>query len=127
VVTVFNHGLWYLGLSEANLIMVYMLAVVFVAAKFGRNPAILASIAAVLTFDFFFVQPYYKFAVNDTQYFITFGVMLAIALITSTLTSQLRRQAQLSRQREQRTESLYHLSRELAAITGRQANCSPRL
>jgi len=120
IVTVINTALWYLGLREANLVMVYMLAVVFVAAKFGKNPAIWASIAAVITFDFFFVPPYLKFAVNDTQYFITFAVMLTIALITSTLTSRLKQQAELSRQREQRTESLYHLSRELAGITGRQ-------
>ncbi|HEY5139419.1 MAG TPA: DUF4118 domain-containing protein, partial [Methylococcales bacterium] len=120
VVTVINTALWYLGLREANLVMVYMLAVVFVAAKFGRVPAVWASVAAVLTFDFFFVPPYFKFAVNDTQYFITFAVMLTIALITSTLTSRLKQQVELSRQREQRTESLYHLSRELAGITGRQ-------
>ena len=39
-VTAFNSGLSYLGLRETNLVMVYMLAVVFVAARFGRNPAI---------------------------------------------------------------------------------------
>jgi two-component system, OmpR family, sensor histidine kinase KdpD len=97
-----------------------MLAVVFVAARYGRGPAISASIASVLTFDFFFVQPYLSFGVSDTQYFITFAVMLAIALLTSTLTARIRQQAEFSRIREQRTQALYHLSRELAAITGRQ-------
>jgi two-component system sensor histidine kinase KdpD len=120
VVTAFNHLLSYLGLREANLIMVYMLAVVFVATRFGRNPAIWASIAAVLAFDFFFVPPYWTFRVSDTQYLVTFAVMLVIALITSSLTSRLLRQSQLSRQRERRTESVYHLSRELAGTIGRQ-------
>jgi two-component system sensor histidine kinase KdpD len=120
VATLFNCVLWYFGLAEANLIMTYMLAIVFIAARFGRDPAIWASIAGVLTFDFFFVPPYLKFAVNDTQYLLTFIIMLTIALIISTLTSRLHRQTRLSRQREQRTESLYHLSHELAGIVGRQ-------
>ena len=119
-VTAFNYGLWYLGLREANLVMVYMLGVVFVAARFGRNPAIWASVAAVLTFDVFFVPPYGSFAVSDTQYFIIFAVMLVIAVVISSLTARLRQQSQLSRQREQRAETLYYLSRDLAATTGRQ-------
>ena len=64
--------------------------------------------------------PYWTFAVSDTQYFITFAVMLTIALIISRLTARLREQSQFSRQRQQRAETLYHLSRELAATTGRQ-------
>jgi two-component system sensor histidine kinase KdpD len=119
-VTAFNYALSYVGLRETNLVMVYMLAVVFVAARFGRNPAIWASVAAVLAFDFFFVTPYWTFAVGDTQYFVTFAVMLVIAVVISSLTARLREQSRLSRQREQRAESLYHLSRELAATTGRQ-------
>ncbi len=120
VVTACNYGLSYLGLHETNLVVVYMLGVVFVAARFGRNPAIWASVAAVLAFDFFFVPPYGSFAVSDAQYFIVFAVMLVIALLISSLTARLRQQSQLSRQREQRAETLYYLSRDLAATTGRQ-------
>jgi len=119
-VTAFNYGLSYTGLRRTNLVMVYMLAVVFVAARFGRNPAIWASVAGVLAFDFFFVPPYGTFAVSDTEFFITFAVMLIVGLVISSLTARLRRQFQLSRQREQRAEILYHLSRDLAATTGRQ-------
>jgi two-component system sensor histidine kinase KdpD len=119
-VTAFNYGLAYAGLHLVNLVMVYILGVVFVAAQFGRSPAIWASVAAVLAFDFFFVPPYGTFAVSDTQYFIVFAVMLVIALLISSLTARLRQQSQLSRQREQRTETLYYLSRDLAATTGRQ-------
>ena len=118
--TALNCGLSYLGLRETNLVMVYILGVVFVAARYGRNPALWASVAAVLAFDFFFVPPYGSFDVSDAQYFITFGVMLVIALVISGLTSRLRNQSELSRQREQRAETLYYLSRDLAATTGRQ-------
>ena len=99
--------------SPANLIMVYLLGVTLVASRFGRGPSVLASVLSVLAFDFFFVPPYFSFAVSDTQYVITFGVMLVIALVISTLTVRIRQQAEAARQREQRTAALYAMSREL--------------
>ena len=106
------------GLSETNQVMVFFLGVAFVAARFGRGPGILASALSVSAFDFFFVPPYFTFAVNDTQYFITFAVMLAISVLISNMAHRIRRQAQASRQRERRTEALYRLTRKLAGTAG---------
>jgi len=102
----------------SNLIMVYLLGVVTVAALYDRAVAAYASILSVLAFDFFFVPPYYTFAVADGQYFVTFGVMLVTALIISTLTDRIRQQAVLARERERRTTALLDLSRELAGTRG---------
>jgi two-component system sensor histidine kinase KdpD len=104
--------------AEANLIMLYLLGVVLVAARLGRGPSVVASILSVAAFDFFFVLPYLTFAVSDTQYVITFGVMLTVALVISTLTARLGLQAKAAREREQRTAALYALSRELASTRG---------
>ncbi len=106
------------GLSETNRVMIFFLGIAFVSARYGHGPGILSSIASVLAFDFFFVPPYFTFTVNDTQYVVTFGVMLAIAIVISTLSHRIRRQAEMSRQREQRTEALYHLSQSLASTAG---------
>jgi two-component system sensor histidine kinase KdpD len=95
--------------------MVYLLGVVVVATRFGRGPAIMASVLSVAAFDFFYVQPYLTFAVSDTQYLVTFAVMLLVALVISTLTVRLRQQAEAARQRERRTASLYSISQELAS------------
>jgi two-component system, OmpR family, sensor histidine kinase KdpD len=103
--------------GEANLIMVYLLGVAFVAVRFGRWPSVLAASASVAGFDFFFVPPHHTFAVTDTQYVVTFGVMLAVALLISTLAVRLRDQAESARQRERRTQVLYTTSRELASLT----------
>src|SRR5262249_54919623 len=78
------------GLAEANIVMVFLLGVAFVATRYGRGPAIIASVASVLTFDFFFVPPYLSFAVSDTQYILTFCVMLLIGLLIGTLAVRLR-------------------------------------
>ncbi|MDB5329196.1 MAG: kdpD [Phycisphaerales bacterium] len=103
-----------------NLVMAYLLAVVIVATRFGRGPAIMASALSVAAFDYFFVPPRFTFAVSDLHYFLTFGVMLAVALIISTLTDRVREQALASRDRERRTAALLRLSRDLAAIRGKE-------
>ena len=102
----------------SNLIMVYLLGVVAVAMRFGRGPSILASVLSVAAFDFFFVEPFLTFAVSDTQYLITFGVMLLTALVISNLTVRIRQQAEAARQRERRTAALYALGRELVSTRG---------
>jgi two-component system sensor histidine kinase KdpD len=102
--------------AEVNLVMVYLLGVVVVAARYGRGPAIMASILSVAAYDFFFVPPYLTFAVAQAEYLISFAVMLTVALITSTLTVRLRLQAQQARERESRTAAINALSRDLASL-----------
>jgi len=102
----------------ANIIMLYLLGVVGVSATSGRGPSILASVMSVAAFDFFFVPPYFTFAVSDTQYIVTFGVMLVVALVISDLTIRIRWLAESARQRERRTAALYAMSRELASVRG---------
>jgi two-component system sensor histidine kinase KdpD len=103
-----------IGLTEANLVMTYLLAVIFVAARCGPIQSVVASMAAVLLFDVFFTEPYFSVTVNDTQYIVTFIVMLAVGLLTSTLMGRVRSQAEVSRWSERRMESLYRLSRQLS-------------
>jgi two-component system sensor histidine kinase KdpD len=98
----------------ANLIMTYLLAIVVIAARYDRGPSVLAAVASVAAFDFFFVPPYLTFVVADTQYPLTFAVMLIVGLVISGLTARIRRQAEAGKQREQRTAALYAMSRELA-------------
>jgi two-component system sensor histidine kinase KdpD len=104
--------------SVANLILVYLMGVVLVAIRYGRGPSVLASILSVAAFDFFFVPPYLSFAVSDIQYFLTFGVMLVVALTISGLAVRTKQQADLARHQERRTAVLYALSRDLATHRG---------
>jgi two-component system sensor histidine kinase KdpD len=101
--------------EKANLIMVYLLGVIVVALRGERFVALLASVLSVAAFDFFFVSPRFSFAITDLEYLVTFGVMLLVALVISTLTVRLRQQAEAARHRERRTAALYALSRELAS------------
>jgi two-component system sensor histidine kinase KdpD len=102
----------------ANIIMTYLLGVVAVAARTGRGPAVFASVLSVAAFDVFFVPPYLTFAVSDSQYLVTFLVMLIVALVIGGLTVRVKNQAVAARERERRTAALYALSRELASTRG---------
>jgi two-component system sensor histidine kinase KdpD len=99
--------------------MVYVLGVGFVASRFGRGPSVAAAVGSIAVFDFFFVPPFYTFAVSETHYLLTFAVMLFIALVISALTFRLRAQAETARERERRTGALYALTRDLATTRGR--------
>ncbi|NIF77864.1 DUF4118 domain-containing protein [Paraburkholderia sp. Cy-641] len=98
-----------------NLVMLYLLGVIFTAVKLGRGPGVVLSFASVAAFDFFFVPPRMSLSVSDTQYLLTFFGMLLTSLVISHLTSSLRREASVARRREQRTGAMYEMARELAA------------
>jgi two-component system sensor histidine kinase KdpD len=103
-------------LSLTDVAMVFLLGVALVASRYGRGPTIFASFLSIALFDFCFVPPRFTLAVSDVGYLLTFGIMLAIALIMSNLTLRIRAQAETARERERRTAALYGMSRELAAI-----------
>jgi two-component system sensor histidine kinase KdpD len=104
--------------AEANTVMLFVSAVALVAFRLGRGPAIVASVLKVLVFDFFFVPPSLTLAVADAQYIVTFGVMLAIGLLISTLASRLRAQVERTRLRERRTSAQYQLGKQLSSLYG---------
>jgi two-component system sensor histidine kinase KdpD len=95
--------------------MLFLVAIMSVAAALGRGPALLASGLSVAAYDFFFVPPYLTFAVHDSRFFLTFAMMFGVGVVISALTGRLRQQQLDAREREQRTSSLFALSRELAA------------
>lgn len=109
------------GFSLVNLVMVYQLAVVIIAVRYGRGPGIMSSVLSVAACDFFFVPPFFSFTVADTQYLLTLVVMLVVALTLSTLTYTVKHQEEMSRMRERRTSALYAMTREQAAAVSKAA------
>jgi two-component system sensor histidine kinase KdpD len=102
-------------LSTTDIAMLFLLAVMVAAARYGTRPSVLASVLGIAVFDFCFVPPYYTFAVAHASYLFTFVVMLGVALLISSLAARIRGQAEAAREREQHTAALYALSRRLAA------------
>jgi two-component system sensor histidine kinase KdpD len=108
-------------LQTTDLAMLYLLAVVAVATRASRGATLVATLLGIAAFDLVFVPPYYTFAVHNPAYVLTFGVMLAVALVMSGLTERIRHQALDAQERERRTAAMYGLSRDLTDADGRPA------
>ena len=100
----------------ANIVMLFLLAVVVVAVRCGRGPSVLSAFLNVAAFDFCFVPPQWSFGVHDAQYLLTFAVMLAVGLVTGQLTAGLRYQARVATHREGRSRALFEVARELSSV-----------
>jgi two-component system sensor histidine kinase KdpD len=107
-----------LGGPPVNTAMIFLAGVAFVATRLGRGPAAVASITSVLVFDFCFIPPRGTFAVTDTRYFITFGVMLGMGLLISAMAARQRSLLRASQEQEQRTGKLFRMTRQLSELAG---------
>lgn len=100
-----------------NILLLYLLPVLIAAVHWGLYPSIFASALGVLSFDFFFIPPFLSFSVADLRYLLSFFVFLLVALITGTMATRLKNQAEAAGQRERRTTALYALSKKFVAET----------
>ncbi|WP_241433496.1 DUF4118 domain-containing protein [Listeria floridensis] len=114
--TILSEGLSQLGIGDQNIIMVYILSVLVISRiTSGYWYGIIGSFFAVLLFNFFFMMPLYTFNTIQAGYPVTYGIMLVVALTTSTLTVRIKNLAKQAVIREKHTETLYELNRKLLA------------
>jgi two-component system sensor histidine kinase KdpD len=101
-----------------DVVMIYLLGIMLVSSRLGFAASIFAAFLSVAAFDFFFVPPYFTFAIADFRHGTTFTVMLVVAVVISGLTQRVRNQVTAAQERELRTAALFALTRELAAAQG---------
>ncbi|MBL8260718.1 MAG: DUF4118 domain-containing protein [Candidatus Competibacteraceae bacterium] len=101
-------------LDHANIVMLFLLALVGVAAWHGRGAAVLAAVSNVLAFNFVFMPPHFAFSFGTLQSVLTFIVMLSVGLIVGQLTARFRQQAEIALAGEARARHLYDMARELS-------------
>src|SRR5688572_26055967 len=120
-----------------NVALIYLIAVVLVALRYGRGPVIAVSVLNVAAFNFFFIPPRGTFHVDDPQYLLTFAMMLGVGLIVSGLTERVRAraraqaelaiEAETERVRSALLASISHdLRTPLAVITGSASTLAER-
>jgi two-component system sensor histidine kinase KdpD len=97
-----------------NVDLVFLTAVVGVAARFGLLPSLFASVVASLCYNFFFLPPVYTFTITDPTNVAAFFFFMLIALLVSNVAARVRSQADTAIGRVRTTESLYAFSRKLA-------------
>jgi two-component system sensor histidine kinase KdpD len=97
-----------------NVDLVFLTAVVSVAVRYGLWPSLLASVAASLCYNFFFLPPVYTFTITDPTNIAAFFFFMLIAVLVSNVAARVRTQADSAIGRVRTTESLYAFSRKLA-------------
>ena len=102
------------GFSESNIITVFILGVLVIAVV-TVNPIYSAasSLASVLLFNYFFIEPRFSFHTYETEYVVTFGIMLISSLITGSLANKLKQNARQSSREAFRAKVLFDTNRLL--------------
>ena len=102
-----------LGFSTANVIILYTLAVLGIAVTTtGRSYSLASAVLSVFVFNFLFTVPLHSFSAEPSE-IATFVVMFIAAIIISSLTTQIKRQARLKAQHSYRTEILLETSQRM--------------
>jgi two-component system sensor histidine kinase KdpD len=102
----------WLGIENVDL--VFLTAVVGVAVRYGLLPSLVASVAASLCYNFFFLPPVYTFTITDPTNVVAFFFFIVMAVIVSNVAARVRTQAVAAVSRARTTELLYVFSRKLA-------------
>jgi len=98
--------------TVSGLSSIYLLLVLWLAARWGRWPAVVGSVAAFLLYDFFFVPPVGTFSVRGPAELLELVVLLAVALVTSQLAGSLRRARASAEALARESRALYEVATE---------------
>jgi two-component system sensor histidine kinase KdpD len=96
--------------------MLFLVPVLFSAVSFGLRPALFTSFASVLAYNFFFLPPRYSFTIADPNNWLSFAVLLLVAVIAGNLAARVRQQADLASARAQIASELFRFTGKLAGI-----------
>ena len=114
IVTFAAHSL--IPINATTVGFAYLLLVLIIASTWGFLEALLASIAATLAFNFFFMAPIGTFTIADPQNWVALFSFLATSVIASRLSDTAKRRALDAVERQQDLERLYTFSRAILLI-----------
>ena len=97
----------------ANISMLYLMAVLGSATLLGRGPAIVASFASFLAFNWFFVEPIHTLTVGDAKEWFALLLFLVTAVITSQLAADQRERAREAADRARDATLMFEIARVL--------------
>ncbi len=104
-----------------NLSLIFLLAVLVTAIRFGIWPAIFASVLSFLAYNFFFIPPLYTFTVAEPYELLALFIFLVVAVVSSALAGRVREQAQISANRMRAMRRLYEFTRRLSGLASLDA------
>jgi two-component system, OmpR family, sensor histidine kinase KdpD len=106
----------FIGYQVVSFVLLFVVSIL--AFFFGTGPVLLSATLSALIWDFFFIPPPYTLHVDKPEDMLMLIMFFIIALLSGVLTSRIKRQEMKIRIREERTNALYQLTRELSVVTG---------
>jgi two-component system sensor histidine kinase KdpD len=113
--------LWLIGrdtLGEAVIALLSLVPIGWSASRWGQLPGICAALTAALMFDFFFIPPFYTFAVGRLEGWLVLAIFLAVAVVIVGRIQSVLSQARAS---ERDAIFMYELSTALAGLRTQSA------
>lgn len=111
----------YFGLGESSIILLYIIAVMFIAALTAwQRYSLVSSFVGVLVFNFFFTEPRLTLLAYEKEYPVTFLIMFVAAFLTSSLAVRLKSQARKAAQAAYRTKILLETNQLLEQAKSRE-------
>lgn len=98
---------WRLQISLTTVALSLLLIVLFIAAFWGSRPAILASVAGMLCFNYFFLPPVGTWTITDRENLVALAAFLVVALVAGQLSARLKKRAEESETKRVEIERLY--------------------
>ncbi|HOG02317.1 MAG TPA: DUF4118 domain-containing protein [Clostridia bacterium] len=109
------------GVGSESVIMVFLLGVLFVTVLTnGYVYGLVASVAGVVLFNFFFTEPRYTLFIYNTVDIMLLAFFLITAVVSGTVTSRLQRQMSISHRNELTARLLYEVAEGFLHVTGRR-------
>jgi two-component system sensor histidine kinase KdpD len=97
--------LWVFGRDQLpDVVMTYLVGIMWVAVRYGLGASVFAAFLGVAAVDYFFVPPYFTFAIKNPRHGVTFAVMFLVAVVISWLADRVKAQAAAARARELEAE-----------------------
>lgn len=94
-------------INQTEVALALLLVVLFASTLFGSTSGLLASVMAVLCFNFFFLPPFHTLEISDANNLVAFAAFVITALIAGQLSGYARRRAEESEERKAEIERLY--------------------
>ncbi len=101
--------------APTSLVVIYMVAVLLVGARYGLWPAVVTSVLCFLAHNWFYTGPRFSFTIQQPEDVVGIVLFLMGAIVTGTLAGRLRTQVTTMRANQKRTEMLYDFSKRIAA------------
>lgn len=102
--------------NHTTVALTLLLAVLGIAARWGLLESVIASVAGMVCFNFFFLPPVGHLTISDPENWVALFAFVVTATVASQLSASVKKRAGEATHRQREMEKLYELSRSLMVM-----------